>query len=60
MYGVEMQICVHRFVHSGLGVEFAVKFVLNGFGLAFVFTVKFVLNGFDLASRMKTRIPPQN
>ena len=29
-----MLVCVHSFVHSGLGVKFAVKFVLKGFDLA--------------------------
>ena len=48
---------VHSFVHIGLGVEFAVKFVLKGFDLAVRFRVVFVLNGFDLASRIKSRHP---
>lgn len=52
---------VHSFVHSGLAgitlcskwvcaftVEFAIKFVLNGFDLAVGFRVVFVLNGFSV------------
>ena len=39
---------MYSFVHSGSGVEFAVRFVLNGFDLAVGFRVVFVLNGFSV------------
>ena len=42
LYGEGILVFVHSFVHSGSGVEFAVKFVIKGF---------------DLASRIKSRNP---
>ena len=39
---------VHSFVHSGSGVEFVVKFVLNEFDLAVGFRGVFVLDGFSV------------
>ena len=46
--GEGMLVCVHSFVHSSSGVEFAVRFVLNGFDLAVGFRVVYVHNGFSV------------